>query len=301
MILTLSAAALACILLAAPPPDTGGPPAGAAPAPAEITPPSLSGVWVLNHDESDDLQKGFAEIFKSLPAPAQRGGRGGQRGGAGNDGRGGMGPGGGRGPGGMGGGVGPVGGMGPGGGVGGGVRPGGGMGGGTGPGGGAGPGEGFGGDQAGGQGERGATVRFGGDDKEQAPPPPREPGANVIAAWERLLVAHTGSEVEVIDALDGTKRYVPTPAPRDSVRDPAPLRETVRWEEGRLIVRTRLAGGPPNGAAAQAPQAAASSLVTTFARDEERDQLVVTVTVRKADGSQGPAVRMIYDPAARRR
>lgn len=292
MILTLSAAALACILLAAPPPETAGKPGGSATAPAEITPPSFSGVWVLNHDESDDLQKGFAEIFKSLPAPPQRGGRGGPRGGSGDAGRGGMGPGGGRGPGGMGGGMGPGSGMG--GGMGGGMGPGGGMGGGTGPGGGAGPGEGFGGDQAGGQGERGATVRFGGDDKSQAPPPPREPGANLIAAWERLLVAHTGSEVEVIDALDGMKRYVPTPAPRDSVRDPAPLRETVRWEEGRLIVRTRLAGESPNSAAA-------SSLVTTFARDEERDQLVVTVAVRKADGNPGPAVRMVYDPAAKRR
>lgn len=295
MILTLPAATLACILLAASPPETAGAPAGAAPAPAEITPPSFSGVWVLNHDESDDLQKGFAEIFKSLPVPAQRAGRGGPRGGAGDGGRGGMGPGGGRAPGGAGGG------MGPGGGMGGGTGPGGGMGGGTGPGGSGGPGGGFGGDQAGGQGERGATVRFGGDDKNQPPPPPREPDANLIAAWERLLVAHTGSEVEVIDALDGAKRYVPTPAPRDSVRDPAPLRETVRWEEGRLIVRTRLTGGAPADAAATTPPAASSSLVTTFARDEERDQLVVTVAVRKADGSPGPAVRMVYDPAARRR
>lgn len=188
------------------------------------------------------------------------------------------------------------------------MGPGGGMGGGTGPGGSGGPGGSFGGDQAGGQDERGATVRFGGDDKDQASPPPREPGASLIAAWERLLVAHTGSEVEIIDALDGAKRYVPTPAPRDTVRDPAPLRETVRWEEGRLIVRTRLTGGPPDGTAAQTPAtqrptgaAPVSSLVTTFARDEERDQLVVTVAVRKPDGSPGPAVRMVYDPAARRR
>ncbi len=209
----------------APPPGgpAAAPPAAAPPAAAParaagdtLNQPVLSGVWVLDDKASQDPRPAFEAVLAEAMAGSQgeggEGGQGGQGGPGGRGGRGGLG--------------------GPRGGDEGEGR------GGWGSGRDGHPG----GSSAIGDDEAGGGASFGGSAGEDPEKRRAEIAARMSEAWQRLLITHSGSDFEVLDARDQDRAYVLDGKWHDRQAGRGSAHVNARWDGDAIVVTVQQTG-----------------------------------------------------------
>jgi hypothetical protein len=82
-----------------------------------------------------------------------------------------------------------------------------------------------------------AEARFGGDGKDQAAAKARQAfAARMTAGWQRLLIAQSGPEIEIIDGSEQRLIHVLDGQRRDRRGTRAGLLETARWEGETMVI-----------------------------------------------------------------
>jgi hypothetical protein len=227
--------------------------------------PDFSGVWVLNAKESDDPRPIFESMMpQEKPADGKTGKPGGRRGVGvrGGD----MGGGGG----GMGGG---------GGGMGGGGMGGGGMGGSAGRGSDLGNGD----EESTGDNPR-AEARFGGDGNDPAAAKARQAfAARMTAGWQRLLIAQSGPEIEIIDGSEQRRVHVLDGQRRDRRGTRAAMLETARWEGDTMVITLEQEGRP--------------GMTQIYRLVPEENRLYVTLRLPMRGPGGEKVIRLVYESA----
>jgi hypothetical protein len=224
----------------------------------------FSGVWVLNVKASDDPKPAFVSLLESAGAgepeeqspgrPGGRGGRGG-RGGPGGSGSGdderargspswrGVGAPGGR----------------SGGGSAGGDR----------------------GGDMGGDDESSVGTTFGKSQQQDPAQRRAEIAARMTEAWQRLLITHSGADLEVVDARDQTRSYVLDGKWHDRRVGRGASHQNARWDGDTIVVALQQQGRP--------------GMTETYRLASEEKRLYVTLRLEPTGAGAVRVVRLVYE------
>jgi hypothetical protein len=90
-----------------------------------------------------------------------------------------------------------------------------------------------------------AEARFGGEGKDPAAAKARQAfAARMTAGWQRLLIAQSGPEIEIIDGSEQRLIHVLDGQRRDRRGTRAGLLETARWEDNTMVITLEQEGRP---------------------------------------------------------
>ncbi len=90
-----------------------------------------------------------------------------------------------------------------------------------------------------------AEARFGGEGKDPAAAKARQAfAARMTAGWQRLLIAQSGPEIEIIDGSEQRLIHVLDGQRRDRRGTRAGLLETARWEGETMVITLEQEGRP---------------------------------------------------------
>jgi len=239
-------------------------PAAPPPAPATADSPAhpdFSGVWVLNAKESDDPRPVFETMMPTDKPAGAKPGKSGGRGGPGVGVRGSSSDGSGMGGGGMGGGMG------------------------GGRGGGMGDSDDVNNDSGeSGRSNPGAEAKFGGGaDPAIAAKARRDFATRMTAAWQRLLIAQAGPEVEIIDGSEQSRVHVLDGQRRDRRGTRAASLETARWEGDEMVITLEQNGRP--------------GMTQSYRLDPEAKRLYVTLRIPTRGQGAEKVIRLVYESA----
>jgi hypothetical protein len=129
-----------------------------------------------------------------------------------------------------------------------------------------------------------AEARFGGEGKDPAAAKARQAfAARMTAGWQRLLIAQSGPEIEIIDGSEQRLIHVLDGQRRDRRGTRAGLLETARWEDNTMVITLEQEGRP--------------GMTQVYRLVPEERRLYVTLRIPTRGPGGEKVIRLVYESA----